>query len=135
MAFDANLELHDGTTITGTLTPVLVARTSGSAVIDLLALSGTAAMGMGAVLIVGSDLNTAANTLAVTIEHSAAVGSAYVQIANFPTLTQGTGMPGTYITRFSTTLRYVRALITCGGSSYSAANVWILLAYPPFHVL
>ena len=135
MPFDANLELHDGTTITGTITPVLTSRVSGSAVIDLLALSSTAAMGMGAVLIIGTDLNTAANTLAVTIQHCATLTGTFVQIANFPTLTKGTGMPGTYITRFNTTLRYVRALITCTGSSYSAANVWILLAYPPFHVL
>ena len=135
MPFDANLELHDGTTITGTITPISLTRTSGSVVIDMLALSSTPAKGMGAVLIIGTDLATAGNTIAVTIDHSDTEGSGYVQIANFPTLTKGTGMPGTYITRFNTTLQYVRALITVTGTSYSAANVYILLAYHPFHVL
>lgn len=138
MPFDANLELHDGITITANISPISLTRTSGSVVVDLLALSSTAAVGMGAVLIMGANIAGTTDTLQVTIDHSASLASGYVQIANFPLLTMGTGMPGTYITRFSTTLQYVRAKIVVndvGGGGFSVASVYVLLAYHPFHVL
>lgn len=133
--FDASLMCHDGTTITATVTPTSTTRTSGSAVIDL---KQTPAQGLSAVLIMGADLEGASDTILVTIEESDTEGSGYVEVARFPTLTKGTGMPGTYIIRFATDLRYVRALITCvdnSGSGYTVANVYVLLSPYPFYLL
>lgn len=139
MPFDANLELHDGTTITaaiGDITSTSLTRTNGNVCIDLLALSSTPAMGMGAVLIMGADM-VSTDTLQVNIQHCATLTGAWATIANFPLLTAGTGLPGTYLTRFVTTLRYIRAHMdqTDNSGSFSVASVYVLLAYHPFHVL
>ena len=133
--FDASLMLHDGTTITGDITPVSTTASSGSAVIDL---KQTSSLGMSAVLIMGADLEGTSDTILVSIQESAVEGSGYVEVARFPTLTKGTGMPGTYIIRFTTDLRYVRALITTvdsSGSGYTVASVYVLLSPYPFYLL
>lgn len=135
MAFDANLVLHDGTAITASISPVDTTRTSGSAVIDLLSTYGV--KGMAAVLIMAADLEAASDTLTITIEESAAYASGFVEIAAFPVLTYGTGMPGTYIVRFDAQKRYVRAKIVVHDDSGGGYTVvaYILLSQYPFKSL
>jgi len=139
MPFDANLELHDGTTITaaiGTIQRQSLTRLNGNVCIDLLALSSTPAVGMGAVLIMGADL-VALDTLQVNIQDCATLTGTCVTRGVFPLLTAGTGMPGTYIIRFNSTLQYIRAEMVQTNTSgvFSVASVYVLLAYHPFHVL
>jgi hypothetical protein len=132
MPNDNNLVLHDGTTITADITPTSTTRSSGSAVINL---KKTPATGLYAVLIMGADLGASSDTLQVTIEHSASAGSGYEEVARFPLLTKGTGMPGTYIVRFGSnrmangaTAQYVRGKIDAtdaSGSDFTVANVWL----------
>ena len=122
MAFDANLVLHDGTEVTGDISPTSVTRSSGSAVIDLITQS--ASKGLAAVLIVTAELAEASDTLLITIEECATVDGTYVEMARFPLLTYGTGMPGTYILRFNAEERYIRAKIDItdsdGGADFAA---------------
>lgn len=136
MPFDADLVLHDGTTITATITPVSTTRASGSAVIDL---RKTAAKGMSAVLIMGADLAETSDTLQVSIQESASEATGYREVARFPLLTKGTGMPGTYVIRFATNWQYVRALITAvdsdSGSDFTVATCYVLLSPYPFYML
>ena len=136
MPFDENLVLHDGTTITADINPTSETRTSGSMVLDV---RSTPAKGLAAVLVVGADLAEAADTLQVSIEECATVDGTYVEVARFPLLTKGTGMPGTYIRRFDSNKQYIRAKIDVTdadvGSDFTVANVHILLAYHPFIVL
>jgi len=137
MPFDANLVLHDGTTITADVTPTSATRTSGSAVLNIP--GGTPAKGLAAVLVVGADLAEASDTLQVTIEECATVNGTYVEVARFPLLTKGTGMPGTYVRRFDSNKAFIRAKIDItdadAGSDFTVANVYILLAYHPFILL
>ena len=131
MVFDANLVMHDGTAITASLSPVLTSRVSGSAVIDLLSTHGV--KGLAAVLIVAADLEAASDTLTVTIEESTAYGSGFVEIAAFPVLTYGTGMPGTYIVRFDVQKRYIRAKIVVhddSGGGYTVVAYVLISQYP-----
>ena len=136
MTFDASLVLHDGTTITADITPVSTTRASGSAVIKI---ATTSAKGMAAVMIVGADLAETSDTLLVTIEESDTEASGYVEVARFPLLTKGTGMPGTYVRRFDSNKDYIRAKIDVtdadAGSDFTVASVYIMLAYHPFTVL
>lgn len=135
MPFDAELVMHDGTTITANITPILTSRASGSACIDL---KETGAKGLAAVLIMGADIAGATDTLQITIEECATLGGTFVEMATFPLLTKGTGMPGTYILRFIATERYVRALIVVndvGGGGFSVASCYILLSQYPFQYL
>ena len=135
MVFDANLVMHDGTAITANITPVLTTRVSGSAVIDLLSTHGV--KGMAAILIMAADLEGTDDTLTVTIEESTAYGSGFTEIASFPVLTKGTGMPGTYVVRFDASKRYVRAKIVVvddSGSGYTVV-AYILLSQYPFKTL
>jgi len=136
MPFDANNVFHDGTTITGNLSPTSITRTSGSSV---LAVMSTPAKGMAAVLVMGADLAEASDTFQVSIEECATVDGTYVEVARFPLLTKGTGMPGTYIRRFDSNKDYIRAKIVAtdsdAGSDFTVANVHILLAFHPFILL
>lgn len=127
--FDVEGILHDGTEITADLAPTSTTRANGSAVIDL---KKTPAKGLSVVMVVQNDLFEANDTMQVTIEDSDVVNSGYVEMARFPLLTQGTGMPGTYILRFQSTKRYVRAKIDVtdadAGGDFSAKGVYILLS-------
>jgi len=133
MPFDSELVMHDGTTITADIAPTSLTRTGGSAVIDL---RETPAKGLACVLVMGADLAEASDTILVTIEECATVGGTYAEVARFPLLTKGTGMPGTYIRRFSAEEQFVRAKIDVvdadAGADFTVANVFILLAYHPF---
>jgi len=116
MAFDANLMLHDGTAITANISPTSTTRASGSVAIDLGAgqvATGAGLKNMAAVLIMAADLAEASDTLQVSIEACATVDGTYTELARFPLLTKGTGMPGTYIIRFGVDpgYRYVRGKI------------------------
>ena len=83
----------------------------------------------------GADLGATSDTLQVTIEHSASAGSGFEEVARFPLLTKGTGMPWTYILRFGSnrmangaTAQYVRGKIDAtdaSGSDFTVANVWL----------
>ena len=136
MAFDANLVFHDGTTITATVTPTSLTRTNGSIVLNI---KKSPAKGLAAVMVLSADLAEAADTMQVSIQECATVNGTYVEVARFPLLTKGTGMPGTYIRRFDTDKGFVRALITCvdsdAGGDFTVAGVNILLAYHPFTYL
>jgi len=137
MAFDANLVFHDGTAITADITPTSATRTSGSAVLSIP--GGTPAKGLAVVLVVGNDLAEASDTLQVTIEECATVDGTYVEVARFPLLTKGTGMPGSYVRRFDSNKEFIRAKIDItdadAGSDFTVASVHILLAYHPFILL
>lgn len=136
MAFDALNMFHDGTEITGDITPVSTTRASGSAVLDL---RQSPATGWAVVMIVGADLAETDDTLTVTIEECATVNGTYVEVATFPVLTKGTGMPGTYIRRFDTDKQFVRCKIVAhdddSGTDFSATGVYIFLCPPAFRVL
>lgn len=142
MPFDASLMLHDGTAITANISPTSTTRTSGSLAIDLgkgqgqgTAGKGSGHMSLAAVLIMAADLEAAADTLQVTIEACATVDGTYTELASFPLLTYGTGMPGTYIIRFSVDpkYRYVRGKIVVhddSGSGYTVVAYLLLSPYP-----
>lgn len=133
MPFDYNMMFHDGTTITADISPTSETRTSGSKVLDV---RGTPAKGMAVVLAIGADLAEASDTLQVTIEECATVNGTYVEVARFPLLTKGTGMPGTYIRRFDSNKQFIRAKIDItdadAGGDFTVASVYILLAFHPF---
>ncbi len=126
--FDEDLIFHDGTTITGDITPTSKTRSSGSAVLDI---RETGSRGMAAVMIVQNDLAETSDTLQVTIQESDTEGSGYEDVAAFPLLTQGTGMPGTYMRRFVSQKRFVRALIDItdndSGGDFTVASVFVML--------
>lgn len=128
MAFDANLVLHDGTTITADIAATSLTSASGSACLDI---RETRNVGLVAHLMVGNDLAEINDTLQVTIEHCATVDGTYVEVARFPLLTKGTGMPGHYQLLFSTFLQFIRAKVDItdadAGSDFSVAGVHILL--------
>ena len=128
MAFDANLVLHDGTTITADIAATSLTSASGSACLDI---RETRNVGLVAHLMVGNDLAEINDTLQVTIEHCATVDGTYVEVARFPLLTKGTGMPGHYQIRFHSHLQFVRAKIDVtdadSGSDFTVAGVHILL--------
>ena len=136
MPFDYNMMFHDGTTITADLDPTSEVRTSGSMVLDV---RETPATGLAVVLVVGADLAEANDTLQVSIEECATVDGTYVEVARFPLLTKGTGMPGTYVRRFDSNKQFIRAKINItdadAGGDFTVANVYILLAHYPFKVL
>lgn len=138
MPFDSNLTFHDGTAITATVTPTATTRTSGSAVLDV-GTGGLPADGMSVVMIVQNDLAEASDTLQVTIQRCSTVDGTYVEVARFPLLTKGTGMPGTYIIRCGSHQRYLRALLTCvdndGGSDFTVSGVYIYLVPHAFERL
>ena len=135
-AFDANLVFHDGTTITADISPTSVTRSGGSVSLDL---KKTGAKGSSVVLAMGADLAESGDTILFTVEESATVDGTYVEVARFPTLTKGTGMPGTYVLRFAAKQRFVRVKINVtdddSGGDFSVADVNILLAYHPLGVL
>jgi len=128
MAFDAENVFHDGTAITADISPVSTVRSGGSAVLDL---KKTPAKGLSVAMIVAADLAEINDTMLVTIEESAAVDSGFVEVARFPLLTKGTGMPGTYILRFQSNKRYIRAKIDITdadvGGDFTVTGVYILL--------
>ena len=129
MAFDAELVFHDGTTITADIAATsLTVAGNGSVCIDL---RESRREGLVAHLFVGNDLAEIGDTLQVTIEHCATVDGTYVEIARFPLLTKGTGMPGHYQLLFSTFLQFIRAKVDItdadAGSDFSVAGVHILL--------
>lgn len=136
MVFDADGVFHDGTTITADITPTSVTRSSGSAVLNL---AKTPAAGLSVVLIMRADLAETSDTILITIEESATANGTYVEVARFPLLTRGTGMPGTYILRFQTDLSHVRAKIDItdadSGSDFSVANCFVLLSPYAFQKL
>ena len=133
MAFDANLMLHDGTAITGDITPTSTTRSGGSAVLNIFK---TAADGITAVLVVQNDLAEASDLLQVTIEDSATANGTYVEMARFPLLTKGTGMPGTYFLRFVSTKAFVRAKVVVvdddSGGDFTVSGLYVLLT-PHFY--
>ena len=128
MPFDANLVLHDGTNITGDITPTSTTRSSGSAVLNI---KQTAAKGVAWVLVMQNDLAEASDTILVTIEESATANGTYVEVARFPLLTKGTGMPGTYSLNFQTNLAHVRAKIDVNdddsGGDFAVSGLYVLL--------
>lgn len=125
-AYDSQLNLHDGTTITGTITPTSKTRSSGSAVIEMP--GGTPADGMVAVLNIPSDIDGATDTLDVDIQDSDTEGSGYATIASFAQHTNGDATPNVQFRRFLTTKSFVRALITAtdvGGSGFTLADCYV----------
>ncbi len=155
MPFDANLVLADTTadwTYANLVTPQtygtptsIVKNSGGFVVIDLLAISTTAAQGMSAVFICGNSVTTA-DELTLVLESSddvdfASDSSNDVQrLAQFDILGKASGIiegdecPCTVVRRFSTIQRYIRAKATVSsGDDYGAC--WVLLAPWPFHTL
>ena len=129
MAFDENLILHDGTTITADISPVSQTRTNGSVVIDL---GKTKVSGLYVSLFTGEDMAEGSDTMQVTIEESAAVASGWQEIARFPEVTAAQRERSL---SFITSQRYLRAKIDItdadAGGDFSLANVHILLGTTP----
>ena len=129
MAFDENLTLHDGTTITADISPTSLIRTNGSAVIDL---GKTKVSGLYVSLFTGEDMAEGSDTMQVTIEESAAVASGWQEIARFPEVTAAQRERSL---SFITSQRYLRAKIDItdadAGGDFSLANVHILLGTTP----
>lgn len=125
-AYDAQLVLHDGTTITGTITPTSKTRSSGSAVIEI---KETPADGMVAVLNIPTDLAESSDTLDVDIQESDTEGSGYATIASFAQHTFGDTTPNVQFRRFLTTKDFVRAVITVvdndSGPDFSVSDLYI----------
>lgn len=136
MAFDSLGMFHDGTEITADIALTTLTRTNGSAVLDLRQSPFT---GWAVVMIVGADLAETDDTLTVTIEECATVDGTYVEVATFPVLTKGTGMPGTYIRRFDTNKQFVRCKIDVydadSGTDFTVTGVYIFLCPPAFNIL
>ena len=138
MPFDANLVLHDGTAVTADISPTSETRTSGSAVIDLQKKLSSPIKGLSFVLVMTADLAETSDTLQVTIEECATVDGTYRELARFPLLTKGTGMPGTYIIRGAPVMRYIRGKIDVndddGGADFSATFHLLIDPYA-YHTL
>lgn len=154
MPFDANLVLAD-TTLDWTYanlvtsdygTPVLTTRNDGGfAVIDLLAVSTTAAKGMACVLVVDEAGAATDDALTVLLQASDAVtfdvATDVVQtLANFEVagavhgVIRGDECPCTVVRRFATRLRYLRVDASCvAGDNFHTCQV--LLAPWPFHTM
>ena len=131
MAFDENLVLHDGTTITADISPTSLTRTNGSAVIDL---KKTKTSSLYATLFSGEDMAEGSDLMDVTIEESAAVASGWQEIARFP---QVTAAQRERSLSFVSNLQYIRAKIDItdndSGGDFSLANVHILLGTTPLN--
>ena len=134
MPFDANLVLHDGTTITGDITPTSTTRSSGSAVIDL---QKSASKGLSVVMTLNADLAESGDTLQVYLEESNSVDSGYTSVGIFPLVTQGDGVPARHLVKVVCKRQYLRARIDAtdddSGTDFSVASVNILLASASQH--
>ena len=131
-AYDENLVLHDGTTITADISPVSLTRTSGSAVIDL---RKTPVKGLYAMMFLDEDLAEADDTLDITIEESDTLASGWVEIARFPQVTSAATADRMSSLSFITAKRYVRAKIDVtdadAGGDFSVANCRVLIGTSP----
>lgn len=156
MPFDANLVLCNGDTDYDwtyanivTLTygaPVLTSRVGGFAVIDMLALSTTAAKGMAAIFIADEAGNDDADALTLVIQGSNELDfdpdatNPVRTLATFDIggetagVILGSECPCTVVRRFSTTLRYIRAYATCADAD-DFHTCYVLLAPWPFNIL
>ena len=151
MPFDANLVLADDTAewtfanlVTSDYgTPTSTTRNAGGfAIIDLLALSTTAAKGLAAILII-DEAGAAADdalTLLLQVSDSATFASGVQTLANFEVaaathgIILGNECPCTVIRRFATNKRYIRVDASCvAGDNFHTCHV--MLAPWPFNVL
>lgn len=152
MPFDANLVLADTTAdwtyanlvTNGYGTPVLsTSRNAGGFIIlDMLALSTTAAKGMSAIFVC-DEAGAAADdalTLVLQVSSSATFASDIQTLANFEVagvthgVILGNEVPCTVIRRFATTQRYIRVVATCV-SEDDFHTCQVLLAPWPFNVM
>jgi hypothetical protein len=128
MPFDADLVLHDGTTITADITPTSATRTSGSAVIDL---KKAPVEGLAVVMTLDTELAESSDTLQVYVEESNTVGSGYTRVGAFALVTQGDGVPARHVIKVNCKRRFMRARIDITdadtGTDFTVANVRILL--------
>lgn len=154
MPFDANLELCDGSydwsyanlVTSGYGHPHSTNRVGGFAVIDILDISTTAAVGMSAIFICDEAGEAEGDALTLVIQGSNLV--TFVQSATNPVHTLatfeiggasagvilGNEVPATVVRRFHTTLQYIRAyaVVTTEDDFHTC---YVLLAPWPFHVL
>lgn len=153
MPFDANLVLVDGTTnwtsanLTSYGTPTSTTVTGSFVVVDLLALSSTAAQGMAAIFIADQAGLAVTDALTLTIEGSEAVdfdgdtSHIFNTLATFEVAGATAGVivgnecPCTIIRRFATTRRYIRAHASLASAGQNFYTCYVLLAPWPFHVL
>ena len=150
MPFDANLVLADDTAdwtyanLVSYGTPTSTVKNSGGFVtIDLLALSGTSAKGMAAILIVDEAGVATDDALTILLQASDSdtFASGYVQtLANFEVagvthgVILGNECPCTVVRRFATEKRYIRAQASATADD-DFHTCWVLLAPWPFYVL
>ena len=151
MPFDANLVLADNTadwTFANLVTqdygtPTSTTRNAGGfVVVDILALSTTAAKGLAAVLLIDEAGAAADDALTVLLQasDSPTFASGVQTLANFEVgavshgVILGNECPCTVIRRFATDKRYIRVDASCvSGDNFHTCHV--LLAPWPFHVL
>ena len=125
MPLDENSVLHDGTAITGDITPTSATRADGSAVLDV---RKSPAKGISVQVSMGAALEDPLDSVLITIEESAAEASGFVELARV-TLT-GVISPVTYFRLVNINKRYVRAKIDItddSSSGFLLANLVIAL--------
>lgn len=136
MPFDMNLVLIDGSvdlTVDTDIPAISVVRdgATGAVVLDL---RETGVRGLAAVLVCPTDPPAADNTLNLVIEESDSEASGYVPLVSFDQV--GDVPPGTYMERFATAKRYVRANITIAGTvGVNYGKVGVLISPYPWKVL
>ena len=113
---DANLIFHDGTNFTGTVTPNSTTRSGGSAVLDV---GKTPARGIWVEAALEVAIVGTSGTIDVKIQasDSATFASGVEDLGAFPQL-NNTAIVVPYRRRMlvQTKRRYMRALLTCGGT-------------------
>ncbi len=128
MPVDANLVLHDGTTITADISPTSLTRTNGSAVIDL---GETTIKGLFALMYLDEDLAESGDTMVISIEESSDL-STWVELARFPEITDAATADAIYERSIVSKLRYIRVKINItdddGGADFSVANCRVILS-------
>jgi len=153
MPFDANLVLADTTAdwtyanlVTSDYgTPVLTTRNDGGfAVIDLLAVSTTAANGMACIFVCDEAGAATDDALTLVLQASDAVafdaGDVVQTLANFEVegaahgVITGAECPCTVIRRFATRLRYIRVDASCVAAD-NFHTCQVMLAPWPFNIL
>jgi|GEM_PF-3421349 len=114
---DANLSFHDGTTMTGTVTPTSLTRADGSAVLDV---GKSGAAGLWVQVTCTAAMTGSGGTVTPKVQYCAdpAFGSGVEDGPTFPAITTALGAAsiGRVIKLCQSKLRYWRVLMTGGGT-------------------
>jgi len=132
MARDANLILHDGTTFTSTITPNSLTRSGGSAVLDI---GKTGMEGLWVQMAITTAVAGSSPTVDIKLQasSSATFASDIEDLGAFKQVTDtvpGAGL-GRWEKQITTKRRYLRAVITVGGTLTTGSVFWIHVVSGP----